>query len=270
MLVYPNAKINLGLHVTARRPDGYHNLETVFYPIPLMDALEATQSHTGGSFRQTGNALDCDPADNLVMRALKAVEATHQLPPLDIHIFKHIPSGAGLGGGSSDAAFMVRLLNEQFQLGMSPSEMRKLVAPLGADCAFFIENSPMLATGIGDQLSPISVNLNGWTIIIVKPDIHVSTRDAYAGITPRQPAESLPDILALPVEQWQGRLVNDFEPHIFALHPEIAAIRDRLLDLGAVYAAMSGSGSALFGLLRAPIDHAEEKFADCFVRQRQL
>lgn len=270
MLVYPNAKINLGLHVTARRPDGYHDIETVFYPIPLMDALEATESHADGSFRQTGNALDCDPADNLVYRALQKVKEKHQLPPLDIHLFKHIPSGAGLGGGSSDAAFMVRLLNEQFQLGMSPSEMRELVAPLGADCAFFIENSPMLATGIGDRLTPISVSLSGWVLIVVKPDIHVSTRDAYAGITPRQPAQPLTDILALPVEQWQGRLVNDFEPHIFALHPEIAAIRDRLLDLGAVYAAMSGSGSALFGLLPAPIDHAEEKFADCFVRQRQL
>jgi len=270
MLVYPNAKINLGLHVTARRPDGYHDLETVFYPIPLMDALEATESHSGGSFRQTGNTLDCAPDDNLVMRALKAVEAKHQFPPLDIHIFKHIPSGAGLGGGSSDAAFMVRLLNEQFQLGMSTVEMRDLVKPLGADCAFFIENSPMLATGIGDHLTPISVNLSGWVLIVVKPDIHVSTREAYAGITPKQPERPLTDILSLPVEQWQGRLVNDFEPHIFALHPEIAAIRDRLLDLGATYAAMSGSGSAVFGLLHAPIEHAEEKFADCFVRQRQL
>ena len=257
MLVYPNAKINLGLHVTARRPDGYHDIETVFYPIPLMDALEATESHADGSFHQTGNALDCDVEQNLVYRALQKVKEKFQLPPLNIRLFKHIPSGAGLGGGSSDAAFMVRLLNEQFQLGMSPSEMRELVAPLGADCAFFIENSPMLATGIGDRLTPISVSLSGWVLIVVKPDIHVSTREAR-------------DILALPVEQWQGRLVNDFEPHIFALHPEIAAIRDRLLDLGAVYAAMSGSGSALFGLLPAPIDHAEEKFADCFVRQRQL
>ena len=270
MLVYPNAKINLGLHITARRPDGYHDIETVFYPIPLMDALEATRSHSDGSFRQTGVPLDCDVEQNLVFRALKMVKEKHQIPPLDIHLFKHIPSGAGLGGGSSDAAFMVRLLNEQFQLGMGAAEMREMVASLGADCAFFIENSPMLATGIGDRLTPISVSLSGWVLIVVKPDIHISTREAYAGITPRQPEHSLTDILALPLEQWQGRLVNDFEPSIFAAHPEIAAIRDRLLDLGAVYAAMSGSGSAVFGLLRAPIDYAEEKFADCFVRQRQL
>ena len=270
MLVYPNAKINLGLHVTARRPDGYHNIETVLYPIPLMDALEATQSHCGGSFRQTGVPLDCQQEENLVLRALNSIKEKHQLPPIDIHLFKHIPSGAGLGGGSSDAAFMVRLLNEQFQLGMSASEMREIVAPLGADCAFFIENSPMLATGIGDHLTPITVSLSGLTLIVVKPEIHVSTREAYAGITPRQPELPLQEILALPIEQWQGRLVNDFEPHIFAAHPEIAAIRDRLLDLGATYAAMSGSGSAVFGLLRSPIEHAEEKFADCFVRQRQL
>ena len=270
MLVYPNAKINLGLHVTACRADGYHDIETVFYPIPLMDALEATESHMGGSFRQTGAPLDCEPSDNLVMRALKKVKEQYQLPPLDIHLFKHIPSGAGLGGGSSDAAFMVRLLNEQFRLGMSTAEMRALMVTLGADCAFFIENSPMLATGIGDQLSPISVSLSGWTLIVVKPDVHISTRDAYAGITPRQPERPLAEVLARPVEEWYGALVNDFEPHIFSLFPEIAAIRDRLIDLGAVYAAMSGSGSAVFGLLRTPIDHAEEKFADCFVRQRQL
>ncbi len=271
MLVYPNAKINLGLHVTARRPDGYHNLETVFYPIPLMDALEAKVStSTEGSFRQTGTPLDCNMDDNLVFRALKSVKAKHQIPPLDIHLFKHIPSGAGLGGGSSDAAFMVRLLNEQFHLGMSTKEMRELVVPLGADCAFFIENSPMLATGIGDKLSPIEVNLSGWTLIIVKPSVHVSTRDAYSGITPKEPLRPLKDIIALPVEQWQGLLVNDFEGHVFTLFPEIAAIRDRLLDLGAVYAAMSGSGSAVFGLMKEPIEHAEEKFADCFVRQRQL
>ena len=270
MLVYPNAKINLGLYVTGRRPDGYHDIETVFYPIPLMDALEVKEISGDTRFRQTGAPLDCSAEDNLVMRALRMVEALHPLPALDIHLLKHIPSGAGLGGGSSEAAFMVRLLNEKFQLGMSADMMRQMVSQLGADCAFFIENSPMLATGIGDKLSPIDVSLSGLTLLLVKPDIHVSTREAYAGITPRQPERSLSDILTLPVEQWQGLLRNDFEDSIFAAHPEIAAIRDRLLDLGAVYAAMSGSGSAVFGILREPIEHAEEKFADCFVRQRQL
>ena len=270
MLVYPNAKINLGLHVTNRRPDGYHDIETVFYPIPLMDALEVKEATGTPRFHQTGVPLDCDADSNLVMRGLKMVEKQHPLPTLDVHLFKHIPSGAGLGGGSSDAAFMVRLLNEKFQLGMSAQEMRNMVSQLGADCAFFIENSPMLATGIGDQLTPIDVSLLGWTIVLVKPDIFVSTREAYAGITPRQPERPLAEVLRLPVEQWQGALRNDCEDSVFAAYPEIAAVRDRLLDLGAVYAAMSGSGSAVFGIFRSPIEHAEEKFADCFVRQRQL
>jgi len=270
MLVYPNAKINLGLYVTARRPDGYHDIETVFYPIPLMDALEVKETTAPGRFRQTGASLDCAAEDNLVMRVLRMVEASHPLPPLDIHLLKHIPSGAGLGGGSSDAAFMLRLLNEKFQLGMSADAMREQVSRLGADCAFFIENSPMLATGRGDQLTPIHIELIGWTLLLVKPPIFVSTREAYAGITPRQPEQPLTDILSLPVEQWQGRLRNDFEDTVFTAHPEIAAIRDRMLDLGATYAAMSGSGSTVFGLFADPIDHAEEKFADCFVRQRQL
>lgn len=270
MLVYPNAKINLGLHVVERRPDGYHNIETVFFPIPLMDALEVQEIAGPTQFRQTGTPLDCAPEDNLVMKALLAVREAYNLPSLDVHLFKHIPSGAGLGGGSSDAAFMVRLLNEKYQLGMSSQQMRQLVEPLGADCAFFIENSPMLATGIGTQLSPVSLSLSGWTILLVKPDIHVSTREAYAGIVPAKSERPLTEIISLPVEQWQGSLRNDFEKSIFVAHPEIAAIRDRLLDLGAVYASMSGSGSAVFGLLREPVEHAEEKFADCFVRQRQL
>ena len=270
MLVYPNAKINLGLHVTARRADGYHDIETVFYPIPLMDALEVKEISSITRFRQTGTPLDCAAEDNLVMQALHMIEAKYALPPIEVHLFKHIPSGAGLGGGSSDAAFMVRLLNEKFQLGMNADAMRQVVSTLGADCAFFIENSPMLATGIGDRLTPIDITLTGWTLLLVKPDIHVSTREAYAGITPHNPERPLSEILQLPVEQWQGTLHNDFEDSIFAAYPEIAAIRDRLLDLGATYAAMSGSGSAVFGLFREPIDHAEEKFADCFVRQRQL
>ncbi len=270
MLVYPNAKINLGLHVTSRRPDGYHNIETVFFPIPLMDALEVKEASGDARFRQIGVQLDCPPEENLVMRALKLVQERYPLPALDIYLLKHIPSGAGLGGGSSDAAFMVRLLNEKFQLGMNAQEMRDIVSGLGADCAFFIENSPMLAKGIGDQLTPIDVDLIGWSLLLVKPDIFVSTKEAYAGITPHEPERPLSEIIHMPVEEWQGNLRNDFEDSIFVSHPEIAAIRDRLLDLGATYAAMSGSGSTVFGLFPEPIEHAEEKFAGNFVRQRSL
>lgn len=269
MIVYPNAKINLGLNIVGKRPDGYHDIETAFYPIPLQDALEVTDAPSF-RFRLAGTPLDCPAGDNLVIKVLKMVEQEVKLPELDIFLYKHIPSGAGLGGGSADAAFMLQLLNERFELGYSKDEMKRRLASLGADCAFFVENRPMLATGIGDQLTPIDLSLKGWTLVLVKPDISVSTRDAYANVTPRTPETPLADILRMPVEQWQGRLCNDFEESVFSRHPEIAAIRDMLLDLGATYAAMSGSGSAVFGLFRQPLEALDETFAGMFVRQREL
>lgn len=269
MIVYPNAKINLGLNIVARRSDGYHDIETAFYPIPLQDALEVTEAEQF-RFRMAGNQLDCPAGDNLVIKVLRNVEQDFKLPDLEIFLYKHIPSGAGLGGGSADAAFMLKLLNEQFELGMSRDEMKRRLTPIGADCAFFIENRPVLATGIGDVMTPIDFSLKGWMLVLVKPDVEVSTREAYAGVTPRQPDAPLADILRMPVEQWQGRLRNDFEDSVFARFPEIAATRDLLLDLGATYAAMSGSGSAVFGLFREPIDDPERAFAGLFVRQRAL
>ena len=269
MLLYPNAKINLGLNIVARRPDGYHDIETIFYPIPLQDALEV-KAADHFAFRLTGNQLDCAAGDNLVIRVLQMLEADYQLPELDIHLFKHIPSGAGLGGGSSDAAFMMRLLNEQFNLGMTADEMEQRLATLGADCPFFVRNQPVFATGIGNVFTPISLDLSGWTLVLVKPDVHVSTRDAYAAVKPTAPAMRLTDIVQRPVEEWQALMVNDFEASVFPRYPEIAAIKDLLLDKGAVYAAMSGSGSAVYGLFRQPLENVDEIFAGCFVRQRQL
>lgn len=269
MIVYPNAKINLGLNVVARREDGYHDIETIFYPIPLQDALEV-QEASKSNFRQAGNALDCAPSDNLVLRALALLEADFKLPPLDIYLYKHIPSGAGLGGGSSDAAFMMRLINEKFELGLSNEELQRRLATLGADCPFFVENRPAFATGIGDQLTPIDLDLSGWHLVLVKPDVHVSTKEAYASVTPQEPLLPLDVIARRPVSEWQSLMHNDFEQSVFALHPEIAAIKDRLIDLGATYAAMSGSGSAVYGLFTNPLLHIEEKFSDCFVRQREL
>lgn len=269
MIVYPNAKLNLGLNIVARRPDGYHDIETVFYPIPLQDALEV---HTAQrfSFRQAGDLLDCPAGDNLVIRALRMMEADFQLPELDIYLYKHIPSGAGLGGGSSDAAFMVRLLNEEFRLGLSEDEMERRLAPLGADCPFFVRNRPVFATGIGNVLTPVALNLEGYTLVLVKPDVHVSTREAYAGVTPRRPDVPLTEVIRRPVEEWHTLMRNDFEDSVFARHPEIAATKDRLYDLGARYAAMSGSGSAVFGLFSKPLEHVDELFPDTFVRQRTL
>lgn len=269
MIVYPNAKINLGLNVVRRRADGYHDLETIFYPIPLQDALEVQETKQF-TFRLTGTQLDCAAGDNLVIRSLQMVEEDFQLPELDIHLFKHIPSGAGLGGGSSDAAFMMKLLNEKFSLGMTNEEMERRLSTLGADCPFFVRNQPVFATGIGNVFTPIELDLSGWTLVLVKPDVHVSTRDAYAAVTPAEPALSLKEIIRRPVEEWQQLMVNDFEASVFPRHPEIAATKDLLIDLGAVYAAMSGSGSAVYGLFRAPLEHVDETFSGSFVRQRQL
>ncbi|MCR4994921.1 MAG: 4-(cytidine 5'-diphospho)-2-C-methyl-D-erythritol kinase [Bacteroidales bacterium] len=273
MIVYPNAKINLGLHVLRRRSDGYHDLATVFYPIPLQDALEVHEAERF-RFRQAGTILDCPAGDNLVIRSLGLLESEFSIPNLDIFLYKHIPSGAGLGGGSADAAFMMRLLNEEFHLGLSADDLRQRLASIGADCPFFVDNQPALATGIGDHLIPLDYSLEGWNLLLVKPDIEVSTRDAYAGVRPleREGEDGAALLAALqqPVEEWQGVLVNDFEPGIFSRHPEIAAIRDLMLDLGATYAAMSGSGSAVFGLFRQSLEAPEEKFAGCFVRQRRL
>ena len=269
MILYPNAKINLGLNIISRRPDGYHDIETVFYPIPLQDALEVKASDHF-SFRLSGNQLDCAAGDNLVIRVLQMVEADYKLPELDVHLFKHIPSGAGLGGGSSDAAFMMKLLNEQFELGMSEDEMETRLSSLGADCPFFVRNRPVFATGIGNVFTPIDLDLKGWTLVLVKPDVNVSTRDAYAAVQPQQPALSLTEIVKKPVEEWQELMHNDFEISVFPRYPEIAALKDLLLDQGAVFAAMSGSGSAVYGLFRQPLEHVDETFSGCFVRQRQL
>lgn len=269
MIVYPNAKINLGLNVVARRPDGYHDIETVFYPIPLQDALEVHAAERF-SFRQAGTLLDCPAGDNLVIRALRMLEAEFTIPELDIYLYKHIPSGAGLGGGSSDAAFMALLLNEEYHLGLTDEDLERRLATLGADCPFFVRNRPVFATGIGNVFTPIEMSLEGWTLVVVKPDVTVSTRDAYAGVTPKRPDVPLSEAVLRPVEEWRTLMHNDFEDSVFVRHPEIAAVKDRLYDLGATYAAMSGSGSALYGLFHQPLEHVDDLFAGMFVRQRTL
>ncbi|MBO4907324.1 MAG: 4-(cytidine 5'-diphospho)-2-C-methyl-D-erythritol kinase [Bacteroidaceae bacterium] len=269
MILYPNAKVNLGLNIVGSRPDGYHDIETIFYPIPLQDALEV-QVSAQPSFRLAGTPLDCAAGDNLVIKVQRMMQDKYQLPPLDIYLYKHIPSGAGLGGGSSDAAFMMRLLNEKFQLGLTDEEMESRLSALGADCAFFVKNKPVFATGIGNVFTPLELSLSGWTLVLVKPNSSVSTKEAYAGVKIAHPEVPLTELVKEPVQNWQGRLCNAFEPTVFAAHPEIAAIKDKLLDLGAAYASMSGSGSAVFGLFSSPLEHIEDEFAGCFVRQREL
>ncbi len=274
MILYPNAKINIGLNVVERRPDGYHNLETVFYPIKLEDALEVKPLEEGISdpyhLKVSGTVLDGTPEDNLVVKAYKLLSADYDIPPVSLHIYKHIPTGAGLGGGSSDAAFTIKALNERYSLGLTDEQMESYASRLGADCAFFIKNKPVFATGIGNVFHPISLSLAGKTLVLIKPDTFVSTKDAYSHVVPRRPETPLPELLARPIEEWKDAVVNDFEPSVFAKYPEIAAIKDRLYDLGAVYASMSGSGSSVFGIFDAPVDNIDEKFSGYFCRQREL
>lgn len=274
MITFPNAKINLGLNIVEKRPDGYHNLETIFYPINLQDALEVTRRENNDkeyTLHISGSPLEGEPEDNLVVKAYKLLKKDYPgLLPVDIHMYKHIPAGAGLGGGSSDAVCMIKLLNDKFSLELSTERMEEYAVKLGADCSFFIRNKPVFATGIGNLFEPVELSLKGYHIILIKPDIFVSTRDAFAEIKPVRPAVSLKEIVKQPMETWKNSMKNDFEDSVFKKFPEIAAIKDELYDLGAVYAAMSGSGSSVYGIFKAPIENVEDKFCGCFCRQRAL
>lgn len=274
MITFPNAKINLGLNIIEKRPDGYHNLETIFYPINLQDALEVAMRDNDSkeyTLHVCGTSLEIDDEDNLVVKAYKLLKKDHpQMLPIDIHMYKHIPAGAGLGGGSSDAAHMIKLLNEKFLLALSTEQMESYAAQLGADCAFFIKNKPVFATGIGNVFEPIELSLKGYHIVLVKPDIFVSTHDAFSQIKPTRPSISLKEIVKQPIENWKDSMKNDFEESVFLKFPEVAAIKDELYDLGAVYAAMSGSGSSVYGIFKEPIENVEDKFCGCFCRQREL
>lgn len=269
MTVYPCAKINLGLNVVNRRVDGYHDLETVFFPVALYDELTvspSTEDMDGGScfLQLEGLEVDCDPQKNLVVKAYNALTAIYHLPSVQVKLAKRIPLQAGMGGGSADCAYMIRALNELFGLGMTAQDMQSAAARLGADCAFFINPIPSYAEGIGEKLSPVQLSLSGYKLVIVKPDVAVSTREAFACITPRRPVECCRNIIEKPLSEWKGSLVNDFEPSVISLHPVIGDIKRRLYGLGAHYAAMSGSGSALFGLFSSVPDNINKVFNGCF------
>ena len=273
MITFPNAKINLGLRITERRPDGYHNLETIFYPIHLEDALEVVplkDNKQEYDLKITGTPIDGTPEDNLVVRAYRLLKQDFDLPPIHIYMYKHIPLGAGLGGGSSDAAFMIKLLNEKFALRMTTGQMEAYASRLGADCAFFIQDRPVLATGIGNEFTPIDLSLKGMYIVLVKPSVSVSTREAYAGVTPQRPDVPLTTLIRRPIEEWRDCIANDFEPSVFRAYPEIAAIKDKLYDMGAVYASMSGSGSTVYGIFRESVPYVDEHFGEHFCRIREL
>lgn len=274
MITFPNAKINLGLNIVERRPDGYHNLETIFYPIKLQDALEVNRlehAEVPYKLRVSGANLHGSPEDNLVVKALNLLRQYHSgILPVDIHLFKHIPTEAGLGGGSADCAFMIKLLNEKFRLGLSVKEMEQYAAQLGADCPFFIQNQPVFASGTGNIFEPIELTLKGYHLVLVKPDTPISTKEAFSNIHPKHPEVSLKEIATQPIENWKGLMKNDFEESIFPCHPEIAAIKDKLYDLGAVYASMTGSGSAVYGIFKQPVENVDEKFSGYFCHQREM
>lgn len=267
MILYPNCKINLGLCVTEKRPDGYHNLETVFYPVPLCDQLEIELADED-SFCQDGNTLDCNDQDNLVLKVVRLLrQKGYHVPALKIRLRKVIPSGAGLGGGSSDAAFTMKAINLLCQLGISDEDMEKMLSPLGADCPVFVRNRAVFAQGIGDIFTDITLDLSGWHLVLVKPDDFVSTKEAYSGVRPHAPQHNLLEVIQEPVHTWRGRMVNDFEVSVFPQHPTISNICDRLYQMGAAYAAMSGSGSTVYGLFRQDVPNLQLEFPTCFVFQ---
>lgn len=266
MIVFPNAKINIGINITARRPDGYHNIETIFYPVRIFDALEALPGKEL-MFEASGLGIPGRTADNLCIKAYHLISQDHGLPPVNIHLHKHIPIGAGLGGGSADAAFFIKLIDRQFNLGLSTVQMLDYARQLGADCAFFIDGKPVFAYEKGDRFDAVNLDLSQYHIALVMPQAHVSTAEAYRGVKPAQPQQSLKQLITLPVEEWKNHIKNDFEETVFKNHPVIRGVKATLYEAGAVYASMSGSGASVFGIFsKAPdlsyLNQANQVFYD--------
>lgn len=268
MILFPNCKINLGLHITRKRPDGYHDLETVFYPLPLRDAVEivSNQAFRAGNTAApiyagqpeamelilTGLPVKGEAADNLCVKAWHLLKKDYpQLPPVQLHLHKAIPMGAGLGGGSSDAAFTLHLLNNKFKLGISTEKLLEYALLLGSDCPFFIINQPCIATGRGELLQPIPLDLSAWSFLLVYPEVHINTGWAFEQITPALPGKPISEVIGQPVSSWKDTLINDFEAPVCRLHPALGHIKETLVASGAVYASMTGSGSSFYGIFPA-------------------
>lgn len=258
MIVFPNAKINIGLNVVSKREDGYHNLETIFFPVKLADALEFVEAEET-MLTTSGIVIDSEPEDNLVLKAYHLLKADFNLPPLHFHLHKVIPFGAGLGGGSSDAAFTLKTLNDFYNLGLTTGILENYAAQIGADCPFFIHNKPTFATGIGNRFYELELDLSGYEIVILKPDVSVSTPEAYKNVIPRNPRFRLTEIVKNPVNDWKNLIVNDFENSVFPKYPRIAELKQFLYKMGADFASMSGSGSAVFGIFRHLPANLEKK-----------
>jgi 4-diphosphocytidyl-2-C-methyl-D-erythritol kinase len=249
VITFPNCKVNLGLRIVARRNDGFHDLETIFLPIPFEDCLEVERSKDTTTLTISGLPIEGETRSNLCMKAYELLQSKFALPPLDIKLHKQIPTGAGLGGGSADAAFMLKLLNNKFNLQLTTTQLINLASQLGSDCAFFIINKPCIGTGRGELLQPIELpQLDGMFGILVMPGIHVSSAWAFQQITPTSPAKSITESISSPIQNWKHELENDFEGPVFKTYPELMSVKEKLYASGAIYASLTGSGSALYGL----------------------
>ncbi len=252
MLVFPNSKINLGLNITQKRADGFHNIETIFYPVSWRDALEVIENQDSNelfTFSQSGILIEGKKEDNLIYKAWQLLSEIKPIPAIKVHLHKNIPMGAGLGGGSADAAFFIELIDKKFCFNLSYGQKSSLAAKLGSDCSFFIKNSPVMATGRGDSFIDVNVDLGKYYILIVYPGIHSNTKEAYGNCIPKQPEKDLRSVIEkMPINQWKEHLKNDFEENLFIKYPQIKALKDTLYKAGAIYACMSGSGSSVFGI----------------------
>jgi 4-diphosphocytidyl-2-C-methyl-D-erythritol kinase len=268
VVVFPNAKINIGLNLLEKRTDGFHNIASCFYPVGWADALEVLPAQEM-TFEASGIPIPGDENTNLCIKAYQLLAHEYALPPVSIHLLKAVPIGAGLGGGSADAAFTIKALNQLFSLNLSIARQQDYARTLGSDCAFFIENKPRYCFGKGDQFEEITLRLTGKWIVLVNPGLHISTAEAYAGVTPRLPVTDLRDLLQAPLDQWRGKVSNDFEESLFPRYPILAQYKQSLYDLGAGYASMSGSGSTLYGIFEEPVDILNN-FGNSIVWQGEL
>ena len=265
MIVKPNCKINLGLNIVRKRIDGYHDIETVFYPVGICDSIEINPSDDGMfHFSSSGLKIPGDPATNLCVQAYNLMKEHFNVPPVTIHLQKNIPMGSGLGGGSSDGAYTLKALNELIKPRLTSEHLKAFASRLGSDCTFFVDNKPAFAKGRGELLSTVSVPLPGLYLLIVIPQVHVNTIEAYSLIQPARPVTSIKETINLPVSQWKGRMINDFEDVVIRKYPLIGQIKELLYENGAVYASMSGSGSAVYGLFNET-PAVDGLFPGCFV-----
>ena len=273
MICFPNAKINIGLRVTGKRPDGYHNIESILYPIGLTDILEISEqekdSEKGISLYTTGIKINLSPEKNLVFRTSELLRKKYSIPPLSIHLHKLIPTGSGLGGGSSDTAFLLRILNKKFSIGITEEKLHAIASGLGSDCPFFLNNTSAIISGRGENIQRISLNLSSFYLVIVYPDIHIDTGLAYSQIIPLKPGLSLQKLIKYPVSQWKENVFNDFEKPVFSKYPNIKKIKEKLYRMGAIYSSLTGSGSAVYGLFDKKTE-TEGQFEHYLVWQEEL